>query len=146
MFIQYHDRFDVVAEFEPDSGRIRVIPRPQGGSPDMTDGWFAILSGVCVVFYRWGGRLWLRVGDRTFDLDGDASVDWKAEAGMAVFVVTDHNGQVVLRYTPGPLSGPSLSEDLTPFAEQEDWDLGLFVVNVMSDEERLELVRNVSST
>lgn len=142
MLVQYHDRFDVVAEFDPGSGRIRVMPRPAGTGPSATDGWFAILSGACVVFYRLGGQLWLRVGDRSFGLDGGASVDWRVEGGESVLVVVDGSGQVVLRYAPGPLSGPPLSEDPTPFVANEDWDLGLFVANVMSDEERRDLVRN----
>jgi hypothetical protein len=145
MLVQYHDRFDVVAEFDPGSGRIRVMPRPPGTGSSATDGWFAILSGACVVFYRWGEQLWLRVGDRSFDLDAGASVSWRVEGGEAVLVVVDGGGQVVLRYTPGPLSGPPLSEDPTPFIEKEDWDLGLFVANVMSDVERRNLVRNPSS-
>ncbi len=141
MLVQYHERFDVIAEFDPESGRVQPLPRPDGLSPGGTDGWFAILGGVCVVFYRQAARLRLQIGGRTFDLDGDASVDWRVEDRTAVFTVTDESGQVMLRYTSGPSSGPWVSDDPTPFVEEEDWDLGLFISNVIFDEERSDLVR-----
>jgi hypothetical protein len=139
--VQYHERFDVIAEFDPASGRIQPIPRPTGLSPAATEGWFSILAGTCVVFYRSSAHLWLRVGDQTFDLDGEASVDWRVEDGSAVFAAADDTGQVLLRYRAGPFSGPSISDDPTPFVEDEHWDLGLFIANVMFDEERSDLVR-----
>lgn len=145
MLIQSHEQFDVVAEFDPESGRIQPHSRPDGLSPAGTDGWFATLGDSRVVFYRQSGRLWLRLADRTFDLDGDASVDWRVEAGMAVFAVADDDGQVVLRYSTGARSDPVTSDDPTPFVEDEDWDLGLFIANVMFDEERSDLVRRNSS-
>ena len=144
MLIQSHEQYEVVAEFDPESGSIQAHARPNGMSPAGSDGWFATLGDICVVFYRYSGRLWLRVDDRTFDLDGDASVDWRVEDGMAVFAVADDDGQVVLRYSTGALSAPMTSDDPTPFVEDEDWDLGLFIANVMFDEERSDLVRHSS--
>lgn len=137
MLVQRHDRFDEVGEFSPESGRLDPRPRPPGLRPGSTDGWFAVLDTTLVVFYRHGGRLWLRIGDRVFDLDRDASVDWHLDAGEAVFAAADSDGQVVLRYP----SGPDLADDPTAFVADEDWDLGLFIANVMFDEERSDLVR-----
>ena len=137
MLVQYHDRFDVVAEFDSRSGDLRVQPRPAGLPPSGTDGWFSILGGTCVVFYRELGHLWLRVGQRTFDLDGGASVDWEGDDANARFRATDASGTVALTYR----REPELADDPTPFIEDEDGDLGLFIANVMFDEERSELVR-----
>lgn len=138
MLVQYHDRFDVVAEFDPPSGQLRVRPRPPGLSPAGTEGWFSILGGSAVVFYRHTNHLWLRVGERVFDLDGGASVDWCSEEGFAVLRAHDSTSEVLIRYP----AGPNLDQDPTPFVEEEDWDLGLFVANVVLDEERSELVRS----
>ncbi len=96
-----------------------------------------MLDGTCIVFYRYAGRLWLRIDDRVFDLDGDTSVDWHVDGAEAVFAAADNEGQVVVRYP----CGPDLSGDPTAFAAEEDWDLGLFISNVMFDEERSDLVR-----
>jgi hypothetical protein len=137
MLVQYHDRFDVVGEFSPSSGHLRVQPRPPGLSPSGTEGWFSILAGVAVVFYRQANHLWLRIGERVFDLDGGASVDWRREGDVAVFRVEDSSGEVAVTYQ----AGPNLDPDPTPFIEDEDWDLGLYIANVLFDEERSELIR-----
>lgn len=142
MLLQYHNRFDIVAEFDPDTGQIDVLPRPQGLSVAATDGWFSLLSGVCVAFFRQAGQLRLRVGDRCFALDQDVSIEWHSDDNTSILKVADRDGEIALRYRTGPRSGPALPDDQTPFIDQEDWDLGLFVSNVMFDEERTELVRH----
>lgn len=145
MLIQYHDHFDVVGDFDPESGRIQIRPRRQAEPSSGTAGWFSILEGTCVVFYRASGKLWLRVGDRRFDLDSGTSVSWYTEQRRAVFKVSDSSGDTVLRYLAGPRSGPPLVDDTTPFAEPEHWDLGLFVTNVLGDEERSHLLRSAAA-
>ena len=137
MLIQSRQRFDTVAEFDPRTGAIRPRLRPAGMELSGTDGWFEMLGDSCVVFYREDGRLWLRVDDWLVDLDGAATVDWRREGDVAVFTVADPAGEVVLRYP----YRPPIPDDPTPFVEVEDWDLGLFVANVMGDEERSDLVR-----
>ncbi|MEZ5378231.1 MAG: hypothetical protein R2733_17115 [Acidimicrobiales bacterium] len=137
MLVQCHDRFDLVAEFTPESGLLKPRRRPPGLSPTGTDGWYATLDGVNVVFYRSDGRLWLSLDDRVFDLDGETSVAWHDDGPEAVFAVADEGGQVLLRYP----KGPDLSDDPTAHVSDEDWDLGLFIANVMFDEERTDLVR-----
>lgn len=142
MLLQYHDRFDIVAEFDLETGRTELLPRPSSLPLTATEGWFSVLGGVFVLFFRHAGRLWLRVGDKTFDLDTEPTVEWRREGGMSILMVADDEGELVLRYRAGPRSGPPLSDDSTPFVDEEDWDLGLFVSNVVLDEERSELVRN----
>jgi hypothetical protein len=61
---------------------------------------------------------------------------------MSISAVADSKADVVLRYQAGPRSGPSVADDPTPFVNNEDWDLGLFVSNVVFDEERAELVKH----
>jgi len=145
MLVQDFERYDVVAEFDPTTGRVEPVPRPPGLPWNATDGWFATIEGICVVFYRLEGQLWLLAGNHRFNLDGKASVAWRRDGSTAVFTVADEAGQVTLRYRPGPSSGPPLSEDPTPFVEEEDWDLGLFVTNILVDEERSELMRHPPS-
>lgn len=61
------------AEFDPASGLMQQTAMT--GLP--TSGVYGELGGVQVIFYRDRGRLGLRVGDRTFDLDEHSvSVGW----------------------------------------------------------------------
>ena len=144
MLLQNHGRFDVVAEFHPDTGRVDLLARPTGLAVTDTDGWFSILAGVCVVFFRRGGKLWLRVGDHAFDLDSGAEIEWAGDGRISRLRVTDHETDVILNYPSGPPFGPLISDDPTPFVAEEDWDLGLFVSNVVFDDERRDLVRQGS--
>jgi hypothetical protein len=141
LLIKYHDRIDIIAEFDPETGRTDILPRPQGLPVTGTDGWFSLLGGLCVVFYRQGGRLWLRAGERIIDLDRDPTIEWHREGDISSLTIGDQRGEIVLRYRTGPRSGPALQEDPTPFVDEEDWDLGLFLSNVMFDAERIELIR-----
>ena len=141
MLIQYYERMDVIAEFDPETGRLHPMPRPSHLPFSATDGWFSILDGTCVVFYRHRRRLWLRAGAELFALDENTALAWGADRGVSWFQVADSHRTIVLRYPSGPPWGPPLSEDPTPFVHDEDWDLGLFITNVMSDEERRRRIR-----
>ncbi|WP_157227088.1 hypothetical protein [Nocardia asiatica] len=72
LFVRPFAGFGVPAEFDPMTGSLRANPS-EAGPPS---GVYGELGGVPVVFYRHGGGLTLRVGDRTVDLDGPVSVEW----------------------------------------------------------------------
>ena len=124
------------------TGSIEMMPRPSGLQFADTEGWFSILAGVCVVFYRLDGRLWLRVGERVFDLDHrDGAIKWERHGEFSILSVSGGREFISLRYRAGPSQGPPIEDDLTPFVEHEDWDLGLFVSNIVFDEERAAILR-----
>ena len=143
MLVQYHEHHDIIAEFDAASGRLAIAPRPEGLRPSNTVGWFAILNGVSVVFYSQAGRLWLRLGDKLFDLDANSSVHWeRVSDSTARFEVTDGRSSFVVRYpSVFPRSGIAVDDDPTPFTDDEDWDIGLFIANILGNEERRKIIR-----
>lgn len=72
LFVRPFAGFGVLAEFDPTTGALRANPSEASGH----SGVYGELGGVSVVFYRHGGKLALRVGDRTVDLDGPVEVEW----------------------------------------------------------------------
>ncbi|WP_280184573.1 MULTISPECIES: hypothetical protein [Nocardia] len=72
LFVRPFAGFGVPAEFDPMTGALRANPS-EAGPPS---GVYGELGGVPVVFYRHGGGLALRVGDRTVDLAEPVSVEW----------------------------------------------------------------------
>ncbi len=91
-----------------------------------TRGYFMQLGDKPVVLYADRGALHLRVGDRAAPLSG-AEVEVKGEGLRTLKVV--RKGEVVISLSyPNPVN-PPMEFDLT-MAEEEDFDLGLFVHNV----------------
>lgn len=78
-----------------------------------------------------------------FDLQ-ETTVKWCRKRKTSVFAIEDRSGKYVLKYEVR-IPGPPLSQDPTPFIDEEDWDFGLFISNVMSVPERRELVALLES-
>ncbi|MFE6869291.1 hypothetical protein ACFVFS_22405 [Kitasatospora sp. NPDC057692] len=90
------------------------------------------LAATDVVLYREADGLRLRVGEEVVRLDGSIDVQHHVVGADCVLTV----GQSIeLRY-PAPAEWSGLQDDLTPFVEAENFDLGLFVANVAGDPER----------
>ena len=142
MLVQSHARYDTVADFDPATGLLAAFPRPSGLNPAGTDGWYSVLGNDLVVFYRQEGRLHLRVSNRSWRADLGLEISWRREGDRVVLTIGEDPSRFELRYDPPTVPGPSLGSDFTPFVESEDWDLGLFIANVLNDQERLELVRD----
>jgi hypothetical protein len=52
MLVQSHCQFDVVADFDPDTGQLDVMARPEALPLKNTEGWFAQLADVRVISSR----------------------------------------------------------------------------------------------
>lgn len=140
MFVESHDRFDDVADFDPESGHLDRFSRSAPGEhghllAGVVQGHFAQLGDKRAVLYRHGGELWLRLGERAANLDAPATEVRRVRIGETTRLVLLHGGTETasVDYLPGPHNGPPVADDPTAFAESEDWDFGLFVCNVLSD-------------
>jgi hypothetical protein len=146
VLVESHDRFDVVGEFDHDTGQLEEFSRSasadrlQARRP--VQGHFAFLGATLAVLYRYDGVLWLRLGaHRRMVGDAAAPVVWERIGAEARLSMPDEDGrQIEARYFPGPHRGPSLAEDPTAFASSEDWDFGLLVSNVVTDDSRRRLI------
>lgn len=146
MLVKSHDRYAVLGVFDPQSGRLDEIPRidPVTGqdrtTADLICGHFTIVAETVVVFYRYNGYLWLRLGRDARQLEpGPSPFRYSRVHDRARMSLVDGAREVVsVEYTAGPESGPPLSKDMTPFVETEDWDFGLFVHNRLRSKARRE--------
>jgi hypothetical protein len=131
MRVNSFDQWAEVGEFTLSNGELSVLPRADapGAEPH---GVYTYLAGTLTVFYRVDDDLHLRHGDRTIALIG-AVASWQAGAGVARLQIDD----LVLNYQreSGLVEG-----DVTPFVEDEDFDFGLFVANVLNDPGRRERI------
>ncbi|MFE7487308.1 hypothetical protein [Kitasatospora sp. NPDC057541] len=120
----------LVAHFDPTTGATDHV---RSVKPSETAcGHYGKLAATDVALYREAGGLRLRVGEEVIRLDGSVDVQHHVVGADCVLTVGQN---IELRY-PAPPEWYGLKDDLTPFAEAEHFDLGLFVANVAGDPER----------
>jgi hypothetical protein len=101
-----------------------------------------MLAGKTIVFFRQGDALHLRVDQSVIELNGDISVQYcRVGETHTLQVVSRRDGSALLRldYTL-PLNVVPVGEDPTPFVEDEDFDFGLFIANVVNNPERSAII------
>ncbi|MFJ6480953.1 hypothetical protein ACIQK6_12640 [Streptomyces sp. NPDC091682] len=133
MIIRSFDRYGEWAGFEPATGSLEVHGRGEPtppGAPDPT-GHYGTLGDVPVVFYRHGATLHLRIGDQEIGLGSSPEARHERLGGRCRLTIGSTS---VVYAAPATLIDPA--EDPTPFAEPEDFDIGLFIVNVLEDPAR----------
>ncbi len=138
LLVQSFSRFSRVGYFDPATGVVEALSRKAAGLSDSAPiaGHFGRLGGRRIVLFRDGGALALRVDDRAYGITADTQA--RLERGWLFHTLTlHHGGAVVLSITyRRPFIFPPLSWDFTPFAEEEHFDFGLFLYNVIASPER----------
>lgn len=131
VLVQDFLRADAFFEFDPETGALSTAVAAAGARPC---GVTMQLGEARATFFGHQGKLELRVGDDRVALRGDVAVKLTGEDLRKLAV---HAGDlVVLRHAyPNPID-PPMDFDLG-MAEEEDFDLGLFVANVAGSAERV---------
>jgi hypothetical protein len=129
-----------VGEFDPTSGELTVFARSSAPGRPLS-GHYTRLGNESVVFFRDHGRLHLRVGGKVFEVNEALQLDWRLvrDRESELTVSSPGSESIRLQYASGP-PGPPLSEDPTPFVSDEDWDFGLFIKNVITNQDRSEII------
>ena len=125
------DRFGEQAPFDTGTALLGPVSRPTR-SPDLTGiaGHYGHLGDTLAVLYRVGGTLRLLLDDQ--DIPVTEGLEMRHEHGETVNRLT-----VGTRHIDYPRPAAELDEDdLTAFAELEQFDLGLFLANVLGDPAR----------
>jgi hypothetical protein len=124
------DVFATVGRFNPGTGVLETFPR-EAGEPG-PEGHFAELDGRLVVLYRAADGLRVACDGRSWRADA-STVRWSDRQGERTFSLNEPGQPALeLRYRPAELD----ADDLTPLADAEDWDFGLFVAEVVGDADR----------
>ena len=141
LIVRSQDRYDEFAELEPATGHVRHF-QVAGSSADTvpSSGWYSLLGGQMVSLYALGGDLYLLMNGKSYHLDHGSSVEFSRQASENELTLRQ-NGEVLakLRYLR-PEIDPSLDEDPSGFVDEEDFDFGLFVFNVLANQDRREVL------
>ncbi|MFD7256752.1 hypothetical protein [Streptomyces sp. NPDC059874] len=128
------ERFGEQAPFDPVTASLGPVSRRAGSLDDSGKiaGHFGRLGETLAVLYRSEGTLRLLLGDEDIVITGGVEV--RHERGHTFNRLT-----VGTRHIDYPRPADELDEnDLTACAEPEDFDLGLFLANVLGDPARCE--------
>ena len=137
MLLQSYKVHDVLADFDPVTGAFLQFSR--GAEPARAAGQeagdFDYIDGKRVLVFRFDGNLYMQVDDQRMRLD-EISVELRCPNGRRILCVLSR-GKAVLELTcDPPVLDPPLSDDPTPFVEEQDFDFGLFLANLSRDRSR----------
>jgi hypothetical protein len=136
MLIQSFDRHSEVAEFDPMSESIQTMAR-SSTLPTGLAGHYAHLDDALIVLYRDGHNLWLKFGDTRVPLHPSSRAEYYRAGARRSLRVQSDSKDLQFTYHLKELD-PPLSIDFTPGVEEEDFDFGLFISNVVNNPERQE--------
>ena len=137
ILLQSVDKFDEVAVLDVTVGQLTWYSKQT--VPDLASepirGHIAQLDGHTVILYREAEILRFRIDNDEFELTDNTRIELVRDDPHILTVY--RNGEIAIKfaYTP-PIIHPSLEVDPTPFVEEEDFDFGLFVHNVVNDVDR----------
>lgn len=133
-----HDSWRHYVELDADSGSCEVHQRPEGEPPPWEqldeegylapgvtkdDGRYQILDGRWIGFYRYEGKMHLRIDDDVWPLDESATVEWYKGEERNRLSVSSSDGELVdFEYTP---AWHNTQDWWTPNASPEDFDIAI---------------------
>ncbi|WP_216214233.1 hypothetical protein [Amycolatopsis aidingensis] len=125
-----------MAYFRPGSvPALQLFERTEGWSEPVS-GHYDYIGGILTVLYRFKGELFIRLGERDFEVSKIESI-WHLKKGEnREFGLTTKDGSNVKLEYSGKLADSIDVVDMTPFSEEEDFDFGLFVKNVINNPDR----------
>jgi len=90
--LQSFCRYAEVGSYDPRSGRLEVRPRSSHHPRTSIQGHFEYVTDeVLVVLYRYGGDLYLRIGDAVRRLDDDVIPEWSRQGRKSTFEMKHGN-------------------------------------------------------
>lgn len=136
MLLKYFDRWGIVAEHDDASGALVLQVAPPQLPWELLSGCFTILSGVILALYRVRDDLWLRVGDRILRFE-ETPIHYERTLGVGNLVIGPVDGFSAHFSYPLSETGATMAEeDFTPFASEEDFDFGHYLVALIQDPDR----------
>lgn len=113
-----------------------------GEAGDKINGVFVMCDGVLAALYAFDGALVLRLGNETIPVVEGIRIKVERKPKSATMVVLREDRPVAaLPYVVA--EHLRVQDDPTPFVDEEDYDFGLYVKNLLSDvQRRRNAVRN----
>jgi hypothetical protein len=139
--VRSQDKFDEFADLDPATGFMQPFQVSGNAAETIeTSGWYSQLAGQLVSLFAFAGDLYLRLNEKPYRLDESRRVEYSRHENESNLTLLER-GQIIatLSYAPVEIS-PPLDEDPTGFIDEEDFDFGLFLSNVLENPARREIL------
>lgn len=143
--LQSQDNYNEIAVLDLDTGNITVFSKRDqldlSSSP--TNGYFSIMGGRMVCFFRSDEQLMVKIDDQTIGLrDEDTVLLEPVQGNWNRFRILRDKETLFSWVYERPEIYPSInfSQFFNPLIADEDFDICLFIYNVMNDPGRKERV------
>lgn len=137
IWLQSNETYNEIAEYDHFSGSYLIKSRDSVSKSSLSniDGTYAFLSNEFVAIYKFGTEMFVRIGTHSIQLIGDVKITVKGDpASRKLSVKKNKEELVTVNYA---LNNSNVySHDPTPFIDDEDFDFGLFISNIASNESR----------
>lgn len=135
MLLQSMDRFNDIYAVDLDSGLYSIHDRHTITQP--VQGFAATLDGYIVLLYHKEGELHFRVNLQDILLDETTTARLNRGQRHRLILENRHGQRVAWEYTP-PQIDPPLEDNVSACVEEEDYDFGVFVCNIINQPGRRE--------
>jgi hypothetical protein len=134
-WLQSKKSFQEVAKYNEESGEFEIVGRNSPDCPETLDGSFDVLAGIFVALFKVGIKLFIGIGEKSFQMDDDLTITLKGSATDRLLII--ERGNTVLETVKYSIhSTGTIIGDTTAFIDDEDSDYGLFLNNISKDEGR----------
>lgn len=111
------------------------------------DGRFSILNKTFVALFRMHGQIYLQLGAQRLTVPDIISVDWgKGQKALSRWIKIKMENSPVLNLSYDAEYRESFDFDFTAFEDDENYDFGLWITNVLNSKKRKKVFLNPSSS
>lgn len=146
ILLQSKDLFDDILLFDPETREKHFLKR--SNSPEFVEmpisGSFSMISGHCLMLYRFGLELRFSIDERTVMLEDSLLPFIEKRNGQGLFVLKNNRDEMIrFEYNLSDLE-EQIPGDITSQIGDEDFDFCQFVYNVLSNPERRAFIYRTS--
>ncbi|MBX3421510.1 MAG: hypothetical protein KF752_08140 [Pirellulaceae bacterium] len=135
IYLQDWDQYDRIAQIDGKSGELQLLPMNDSSLSLRTTGRFTDQVGAILAFFAADGVLFLRLND--FVCEFTDSVDIRLLGVSSDRRISVYRDGVELYSTACRVNvTDKFDDDLTAFVDDEDFDFGLFLMNVSKSPDR----------
>jgi|GEM_PF-2735180 len=140
IFLQNYNEFDTIGVLDTSNGIFCEIKKKEKENI-LIKGFYSLLGSYRVLFFENEGGLFIQINGKRYLVESETRVEHKRGFCSNKFILWNQieKYRQTIKYPINKLDPPI--EDSFTMSEEEDFDFGLFLCNVLSDDPRLNRLK-----